>query len=188
MMAVRSFTTMEDEDEPSIHDALKDFEDAILSNRLVRNLKRKFQAQSYYEFFNRTLGSGGLLFILGVIGILATFAFTELNIGLLVATDGRLLIAAAVVLWLILGAVSTINDGSSPFSVNDEPGIWFEFLRAIFGLLLIGVISYEIYWTNSDLIEGLVFTFAGAALVGMWLIGISWMFGGIIGVYRNLKR
>lgn len=174
-------------EEPSTREFLITASDAIFSNWLVDTIRRKFQAQSYFEFFNRIWGTGLILFVLGITGLVIGLLLNEYQLSLFDIGNTIILVAVAVLVWIILVAVRVVNVGENPMYREAGPDKEAEVLKIIGGVSIIASLSYTLFWQTMTPIDNLVFVIFSAILVGMWLIGIAWFLGGLSGLLRLRK-
>lgn len=172
-----------EEEEPSFGEFMQSIGDAVLSNWLVDSLKRKFQAQSYFEFFNRISATGLLLFIIGIVGAGIFIFFEEFELTVLDLGNTIILGTIALVIFFLLELVSTINVGKTPIYGGEVPEWKVELVKIFGGSIILGALGYVILGEPNPL-DVIVFSLISAVLVGIWLLGLAWLFGGLIGISR----
>lgn len=172
------------DDEPTTEEFLRGLVDTIASNRLVDALRRKFRAQSFYEFFNRIFGTGFLLFLISIMIGGGALLLNQYQLSILDWSSAVVLVSAALILWFLLVMVSTVNRGETPLMGQANPQRSSQVLRVVAGVAILGSLGYELFISNPNPREGFVVTIIGALVTGMWLIGLAWFFGGLSGLYR----
>lgn len=129
---------------------------------------------------------GLLLYAFGIIGLLAAAAFLEFNISIFNLTNLIFIVVVVLVLTIMMALVASINQGAAPLSRRSIPIDQFEHMRSIAGGIATIVLSYQ-FFIRIDPLEGLVTSLLAILLTSLWLISLSWLFGGILGV-RELRQ
>ena len=173
------------DEEPPFKELLDAIADTVASNKLVDALRRKFQAQSFFEFFNRLWGTGMLLFVIGFLGLGVIMVVEESALSVSLVDLGNVLyiVLIALIGWFLMSVVRVVNVGETPM-YGDEPTILSESLKIGSGLLILALVVYEFMWKGNPAIDFIVVSFLGAVVTGIWLLGLSWLFGGLSGLVR----
>lgn len=174
----------EREEEPSFREFFKTVGDTIASNRLSVIMRQKFQAQSYYEFFNRIGATGLLLYISGVLGLLSFLLFRNINFSILDIGNSIFIAIGAAIIFIILELMGAVNDAESPIHRSEFPAVGTEITKIFLGIFVLGALLYQLFWRAASPYENLVLALAAIAFTGTWLIGVAWLFGGFSGLKR----
>lgn len=173
------------DDEPSFREFLLAVLDSVASNELVDALRRKFQAQSYFEFFNRLSGIALLIFMIGFSGWGLVIYFQDSNISVSLLDFGNVLyiVGIALILWILMYMVRVVNTGETPL-YHDEPTTCSELIKIMGGIIFIGSLLYQFIWVGNAPITFIIVSLLGAVLTAIWLLGIAWILGGVSGLVR----
>lgn len=171
-------------DEPTTREFLEGIADMVASNRLTNIILRKVYAQSFYEFFNRIVGTGMLLFGVGTIGILGAVVLDNHRFSIFDLGNTVLIAGPAILFWIFLVVVSAINSGDSPLYQSDRTSWPVELTKVVGGLIGVCALVYQFVIKQGSAAEFIMLSLLAAVLIGMWLISLAWLFGGISGLWR----
>lgn len=172
-------------DEPFGREFVTSLGRSIASVELIEVLKRKFQAQSFWEFFNRLTALSYLLFLIGASAVLLLLGGGDLpspisDLFVLIA-----MVAAALFVWFVLVLVRATNLGAEPIAGHSKPNVGMGLIKTLFGLGVTWFLVDGIILGAPTAFGGLMTVVFGVLLTSMWLIGLSWLFGGLSGLIRH---
>lgn len=175
-------------EDPTTDEFLRSIWDAFASISLVENLRDKFKAQTFWEFFNRLWATGVLLLVVGFGGVILAIALSNYQLTVVDLTNVAWYLAGAAALWVLLSIVESVDSGEDLLMGHSDPVPLAAWMKFIFGIIVTAVIGYNLIWENSSIINGIATSLLAAIITGMWLFGIAWMLGGLSGLFRIYRN
>lgn len=148
----------------------------------------KFRAKSFVEFFNRLWGTGVLLFIIGLLAAGIGIYWQDSSLSIFDLGNTVIWVAIALLIWIGLELVGIVNEGDTPLYAAEMPNREVEFLKLAGGSVIFVAFGFQIYLDKTNVVDLLTVSIISAVITGMWLIGLSWFFGGLSGLLKLRKE